>query len=229
MSESKVNLSKIKQAVKHASYQQRARKQQRVEKAFPFFSGLRTLDPKLASINAVYEEYVNGISSPEMAMSLRVAYMMIAMCSYINPHRILDLGSGFSSYLFRSWAKTENREVEVYSIDDNEFWLLRTEEFLVKHSLDAVNLLAWSAFQELPKTKWDLIFYDLGSMETRIQNFEYVINQGALIVVDDIHKSSYATHIKQVLNQQQYGNHEFFNLEAYTLDKFGRYSGLVQG
>src|SRR5690348_5146340 len=60
-----------------------------------------TLDPCRAELEAEHRAYVREVSSPEYTISLGLAAFLLALCRSRRPGRILDLGSGFSSYLFR--------------------------------------------------------------------------------------------------------------------------------
>jgi len=53
------------------------------------------------SIKSEHKVYIEHISSPEMAMSLELAYFIMNYCIEYKPKRLLDLGSGFSSFVFR--------------------------------------------------------------------------------------------------------------------------------
>ena len=108
-------------------------------------------------LRPLYEEYVTSVSTADMAVSLPIASLCLALCRIEHPKRILDLGSGFSSFIFRMHA-TELGGCEVYSADDSAEWLHKTRDYLITKQMPATNLYEWP----LPKDtdKFDFIFHD---------------------------------------------------------------------
>ena len=47
-----------------------------------------------------YEEYIQIVSTPDMAISLETACFLFIFSDLISASKILDLGSGFSSFVF---------------------------------------------------------------------------------------------------------------------------------
>jgi hypothetical protein len=67
----------------------------------------KRIQKKYPDLQKTYEEkkndykHVNEISNEIMAASLELIIFCIVMCDMIKPKKILDLGSGFSSFAFR--------------------------------------------------------------------------------------------------------------------------------
>lgn len=181
-----------------------------------------------AELADTYQEYVISVSDPIMAMSLQLAIFMRELCNSIQPRRILDLGSGFSSYVFRRYASDAVSQPEVWSIDDNEWWLEKTRLFLDSHGLPISNLLTWDEFIADEQGLFDVILHDLGDIEFRAKVFEDVIGlsePGGFVILDDTHKSRYRN--PALLKLRRLTSFDSYNLQAYTLDEMGRWAMLL--
>ena len=77
-------------------------------------------------------------------------------------------------------------------------------------------------------SSWDLIFYDLGNMQTRIRYisliFDLAFKSNSTLVLDDIHKKNYRKFVYKLLKKYDGG---LFYLKSYTLDIYGRFCGIV--
>ena len=194
-------------------------------------SALDNLDEKGFLAKKIFEEeynyYVSNISSPDMAVSLETASMMKVLVDELKPEKILDLGSGFSSFLFRSLL-SDNYQPKIVSVDDNEFWLEKTKIYLSAKGLNTENLYTWSEFEATNQERYDFIFHDLGSMETRKQalpfTVKYLSKEHGILILDDVHKVHYYDFAVDALKDHQL---KVIDVKENTLDKFGRYSCLV--
>ena len=182
-------------------------------------------------IRSVYEEYVNSISTDDKAVSLELAYLLRFIVMKINPRLIVDLGSGFSSFLFRHYwmerAKSGD-DCRVLSCDDNPYWLERTATFLQRHGFPDSGLLLWDRFlEEHGDARPDLILHDLGHMPRRIETLPQVLNlrtKQTILIVDDVHKTPMrAETLKQIRARDLRG----YDLTRFTYDRFGRYAWMV--
>jgi predicted O-methyltransferase YrrM len=183
--------------------------------------------PARSALLPFYREYVATVSTQVMAISLELAVFLSVTCDECRPARILDLGSGFSSFVFRTYMLKASPLPEVWSVDDDAHWLERTRESLVKHDLPTEQLLTWSSFQQRSPGVFDLILYDLGNMETRKRTLEHVLEysaEGSVLILDDVQKPEYGSYARKFLKGRQHG---LYSLRRYTLDDFGRYSLLV--
>lgn len=203
--------------------------QKRIYNRFPSLTYSQQQFKEITSfLEPHYNQYVNEVSTPQMALSLKAAVFMFILCDVIKPKRVLDLGSGFSSFVLRTYAVT-HREVKVWSIDDNHEWLDRTKAYLVEHELSTERLMLWDEFyQSLTIDPFDFVVHDMGSMIFRQQVLSEVIKmvqsgQG-LIFLDDVHKPLYARYVRHCLLDS---SSLYFDLILDTLDQYQRYCGLI--
>lgn len=174
-----------------------------------------------------YNEYIHGVSNEIMTVSLELCLVLLSLCEFRRPRRILDLGSGFSSFLFRFYAAGADPEPEVWSVDDSTEWLEKTRSYLADHDLPASNLLTWDALIGRDAGRFDLVLYDLGGFDFRRDSFSRVLEYlgaGAFLVVDDMHAAEYGRHVIQRLRRDDIPH---FSIRSYTNDKYGRYSLLA--
>ena len=180
-------------------------------------------------LKAHYREYTNRVSSDSMAISYELACLLWTLCEATEPRRILDMGSGFSSFVFRRYQLTAGLRPEVWSVDEDGSWLDKTGDYLGSHGLSNDNLYTWDEFRKMEPGSFDLISHDLGYMEDRPQVFEGLLGlrqPDGLIVIDDIQKPQYREGIAEKL--RQHDSVEGFYLRRLTLDKHLRYAMLVK-
>jgi predicted O-methyltransferase YrrM len=174
-----------------------------------------------------YTEYVSGVSDQIMAASLELSRFLLFFCETRKPARILDLGSGFTSFVFRAYAKAAPGGPVVWSVDDSVEWLGKTREYLASKGLGTENLVSWDEFESLRLEPFDFILYDLGGFEFRKNSFEQVLNRmakGGVLVVDDMHAAEYGLHVKRKVAERGLSG---YSIRRYTHDRFNRYSLLV--
>lgn len=178
-------------------------------------------------LKAAYGSYVKQISTEDMAASLKASSFLYILASITHPSRILDLGSGFSSFVFRLYSKECNHGVEVFSVDDNEEWLVKTRSFLHSQGIEGMNLFHWQEFRQGNHVGFDLIFHDLGSMELRAETLPEVLSLcrlDGLIVLDDMHSEYYRPLALKTVRKTGF---HLCSVRKYTLDKFGRFSEIA--
>lgn len=166
-------------------------------------------------IESDYHEYIKTISTEKMAISLESSAFLAAFSKIKEPKKILDLGSGFSSFVLNNFTDSE-----VISIDDNADWLEKTRQYLLKKEIKDFKLELWDNFNT--NVEFDLIFHDLGSMQTRMSELAKVLSfskVGGFTFLDDVHKEEYNIFISN-LDSKKY---EQYNLFYLTSDKFDRY------
>jgi predicted O-methyltransferase YrrM len=183
-----------------------------------------------AEMKAAFREYTGGVSFEGMPFSLESACLLWSLCEVTSPKRILDMGSGFSSYVYRRYQASARMKPEVWSVDESEEWLEKTREYLVSHELSDDNLFYLGDFQALEPGGFDLISLDLGPLEERPDIFEKLVallNPEGLILLDDMHGAEYRIEIARRLKA-----HDLvvgYSVRWLTLDKFLRYCLLVRG
>ena len=179
------------------------------------------------SMRSAYDQYIKDISNKNMAVSWETSCYMQGIARARHATKILDLGSGFSSYVFREYAKKFNHNAVIHSVDDNEFWLEKTKSFLAGFDMPIDNLIALPNFQKENKLKFDLIFHDLGNMTTRAQLLPLVlkvIEPNGLLILDDMHKKKYRVEANREIKK---AGLSIFSLRKYTLDEIGRFAAIA--
>jgi predicted O-methyltransferase YrrM len=190
--------------------------------AFPFAEGLAIATKKL---DQAYTEYTGRVSTPDMAISLEASAFLWVLCEHLQPISILDLGSGFSSFVFRSYAATGPAKVR--TIDNDPLWLERTNEFLSAHRLPIEDMAIWNDVAFKSADPFELIFYDLGGMSMRGRELPILlqqVGQKTVLVLDDMHKEGYA---ETVDHEVRAGGWRYFDALPYTMDQYGRFLGVV--
>jgi predicted O-methyltransferase YrrM len=161
-----------------------------------------------------------------MAVSLELAAFLAALCESARPCRILDVGSGFTSYVFRRYI--DPTDCQVWSVDDDPEWLDRTAAFLRASDLPVDNMLTWEEFRQNTTLNFDLVCHDIGNKTGRAASLPAILSvtaPGGLVIIDDLHKPRNRPAITATLQQ---GGHSYWSLRGVTLDSFGRYALLAR-
>ena len=180
-------------------------------------------------MRAAYEEYTRNISHEGWPLSFESACLLWSLCEATGPKRILDLGSGFSSFIFRLYRSTAKMEPTIWSVDEDSDWLEKTRVFLRSHELPDDNLINWRTLQATEPGSFDLTSLDLADIDERVNIFEKLLNwltPGGLLLLDDMHNSAYRKEIMRMLGSQN--SVEGYSVRWLTLDKTLRYCLLVR-
>ncbi len=201
----------------------------RLKKVFPedFFSKNLLQPDEYQQLKPVYDRYIKDVSSKEMAVSWQTSCFLYAAAKTRDCKKILDLGSGFSSYLFRAYAINSRNGASIYSVDDNDFWLEKTRTFLTEHEMPVDQLSTLSDFDQQNKSGFDLIFHDLGSMATRAELLSFAISllePGGMLVLDDMHKTRYRS---VAAGKVKKAGLCLYSIRKYTLDELGRFAEIA--
>ena len=200
----------------------------RIQKKYPHLQ--KTYETKKDEyehkILTTYEEYISKVSSEIMAIS---SVFCILMCDMMRPKKIVDFGSGYSSYIFRSLSSIigEDYHPTIWSVDDSSEWINKTKKFLYSHNISSDNVITWDAFIQQDFGLFDFILYDLGGFEFRKENLKQIIklcNKNGMIIFDDMHSAEYGRYLNKILKKN---NCTCFDIRYYSRDKFGRYSKLA--
>jgi predicted O-methyltransferase YrrM len=178
-------------------------------------------------IEPYYKDYISRFSREVVALSFELSTFIMVLCNIMKPKKILDLGSGFSSFIFRSYMSKANPKPLVWTVDDSPEWLEISKIFININELSTENLSTWQDFIKEDVGTFDLILFDLGSFPFRKKVFREVlklVSSNGLIVLDDIHNPAYRPYVKRVVNES---NFNYYSLKNFTKDKFGRFSLLV--
>ncbi|MDA3788091.1 MAG: methyltransferase domain-containing protein [Desulfobacula sp.] len=170
--------------------------------------------------------YTENVSAN--AASLPCCLYLLALCDMLRPNRILDLGSGISSYCLRLYKKYKDPEVEIHSIDADEAWLQTSKQYCATRVLDTTHFWNWDDFKGT-QGRFDLIFLDIDMSPKRKLYFQPVFDQfaveGSFILLDDMHKSIIGRPFDKLMDKAY---HQEYNIKALTLDQYGRFSRLIK-
>ncbi|MFP4058142.1 MAG: hypothetical protein ACLF0G_14840 [Candidatus Brocadiia bacterium] len=199
--------------------------------ARPRFAPLRRYrelaPPAREALEAAYARYVAGVSPAWMAVSLELAVFLLVLARALRPGRVVDLGSGFSSLVFRRYRQEAGPAPEVWSVDDSPGWLERTGEFLAAEGLPADGLATWETFAADPPGGLDLVLHDLGSLACRRRTLPQALDllgPDGVLVLDDANYASVRRRAVRVLRARGLRVHR---LGALTRDRYGRYALLA--
>ena len=173
-----------------------------------------------------YEQYVKEVSHADMATSLELAAFMYSICKLNHYTKLLDMGSGLSSFVFRLYAK-ENPGVTVFSVDDDAVWLEKTKDFLRQHQLATDNIFTLDQFLKSGEEEFDCILHDLNFVEVRINYVELIMKiakQNGIVIFDDVHKPDY---LFALLAKLKGIKARVYNVKPVTLDNYKRFALAV--
>lgn len=201
-----------------------------LKRRYPLF---RAIDPVAwgriqDELRDAYEDYVANTSDAGAAVSFQLATLLVYICQTQNPRRLLDLGSGFSSFILRRYAATQNGAVSVTSIDDSGAWLEKTKAFLSARNVSTDRVITWEALRQDAGAKdFDLVLNDFSNIDTRLTILQDVVpwvKPGGLLILDDMHMLRYRAPIEKALESLGLKS---FSLRRFCLDEIGRYPYLV--
>ena len=157
-------------------------------------------------------------------ISVELSEYIINLCKEKSPQTILDMGSGWSSFLFRTICQNSF----VLSIDDNKDWLTKTVEFCKQHNVEPKNMVLWNDLNVHEyKNTFDIALHDFGNRQARSEVLPFVINMmksGGILIIDDMHKKDLRVRVEEILQQN---NLNWTDLKYCTLDKASRYAYRV--
>ncbi|MBU2529274.1 class I SAM-dependent methyltransferase [bacterium] len=171
-----------------------------------------------------YNDYTKGTSAAFMAASIEISVFNLILCDFLKPASVIDLGSGFSSFVFRYFSRKNNLGTKVFSVDDDALWLKKTAEYLEKNKIQSDNMLTLDDIGRIGTEKFDIIFHDMGNMQTRTNMLGFTmdhVKETGIIVLDDMHKADYEKTAKTIMKEHGF---KCLSLRKYTLDELGRFS-----
>lgn len=184
---------------------------------------------ELATVSAelvdAYTDYVQTVSEAEHAVSLQTAAYLLFLCRTQEAERVLDLGSGFSSYVLQHYADTAPYPVTAYHVDTDPVWGERTTAFAERYGV-AVRVESWSDFIGIVHGPFDIVFHDLAGGDTRNETMPYassLVMWGGLIVFDDCHHDGHRDNARAVCARDGL---QWFSLHRQTSDTFSRFAAI---
>jgi glycosyl transferase family 2 len=174
------------------------------------------------SFEAAFHHYVTHCSIETEAISLEASYYLLDLLMAARVDRILDLGSGWSSFVFRFFKRLSGRDVHVCSVDTSEHWRTVTAGFLADQGLDSDHLRLWP---DLGEGTYDLVFFDIGRPWERPPHLETAFDRTSrTLICDDMHYPEYRQACEALAAARGL---QLQLLAARTTDRFGRFLGRI--
>jgi hypothetical protein len=157
-------------------------------------------------LKPAYLDYVSHFSAPLISLSLNRAMFLFFFSKLIQSKQILDLGSGFSSYVFGLHIQ-QHGTGGVISVDDSDFWLGETRRFLEKHKVTVSQLWSLDQYHRCEQKAPDLGFLDLGDISMRQQLLPDLLNKvkrsQMILILDDFHIPAYRRFIIHLCKEME--------------------------
>ncbi len=219
----RTNLERVRRRREHARAFRDARRQapwlRDVERAW---WGARR---RLRRAHGVYTDHV---SNPGHAISLETAALLQTLLEVRAPREVLDLGSGFTSYVARLHQARSGAAMRVKSIDDSPHWMERTREYLASNGLGADALGTLEDLGSGDAGAYDVVCYDMGSMATRAAWLERALAfarpGSGVVILDDCHDAAYRAQVVEAVHAR---GGQLLDVRALTFDRFGRFAYLA--
>lgn len=166
------------------------------------------------SIKKAYIRYLTEVSGRTIAWEL--VEFLDQLMLWLKPKRVLDLGSGFTSYFFRQYS------TEVWSVDHDPKWLEITRDLLEHYGVVDERLVLLDEFQF--KGMYDIIIIDTGPTEMdRVKLFEPARKHcSGAIILDDINSVEL-----QAAAREFFKDDVIFDLWSDVADIYGRYAWMI--
>lgn len=185
--------------------------------AVPELDGIQpAMAPHIERLTPSHTDYCARIGHPVHAASLELTALVLLLCERLAVQKVVDLGSGFTSWALRDWAR--ERDVTVHSVDDSAEWLEKTRGYLAERGFTDDRLHVWPEFAAGGfEGSFDLVVHDLGFMDTRFEVLDTVVGlarPGGLVLLDDMHKPDF--------RDKALAHLEAKGLTAYSLKRITR-------
>jgi len=194
--------------------------------AIPELDGIEAaMAPHAARLAPIHADYCARVGHPVHAASVELTALVLALCERRQVERVVDLGSGFTSWALRDWARSQPRDITVHSVDDSPEWLEKTRAYLSETDLADDTLHVWSQFVGKGLSgSFDLVVHDLGFMDTRYEVLDEAIalaRPGGIVLLDDMHKPDFRDKALARLEAQ---SKAVYSLKKLTRDKLTRFA-----
>lgn len=109
--------------------------------------------------------------------------------------RVLELGSGFSTWALRLWQQGVGKDVDIWTVDDERLWLAVTKAEITAlgYRQDHFYFLH-QVIEADPSELFDVVFVDMDSTATRVSMAKDIVHwtrPGGLIILDDWQMNHY--------------------------------------
>jgi hypothetical protein len=192
----------------------------RLRRDIPRFPGHSEIGRAADDLRLAYQTYVSDVSTPGMAASLETMALLLALCRAERVTSAIDLGSGFSSYVLRIWAR--EADCVVFSVDDDAGWLARSKKFLAEQGVPLGELCLWPT---VPNRTFDLVFHDLASGIRREEAMTIALQASSRFVIFD--DAQHRGHRAAMTAACAEVGARLYSLRALTVDWMKRYAMLA--
>ena len=229
----KSGVVRAKRRMADLSPQEAVRARRDMDAAIEVVPELATLEqdmgPLIDRFTADHDHYCTHVGHPVHAASLELVAFLVALVDRLRPGRVIDLGSGFTSFALRQQAaEMGDAGAEIHSVDDSPEWLEKTRGYLQEKGVSTANLHTWQDLdREALDGSFDLVLHDMGFMDTRLRTLHEAIGlarPGAVVVLDDMHKPDYR---RQALEQLDARGQHPYSMKLLTRDSLTRYAYLM--
>jgi predicted O-methyltransferase YrrM len=177
-----------------------------------------TLRPFGEALVGPYVDYCLNVSRRGMAISIETATLFAYICSVKRAIRVLDLGSGFTSYVARCVG-----DVAV-SVDDSQEWLDKTAEFLTRYKVSTDGLIMWDDWVTDPGGPYDVIIHDYSAGEKReaaMWDAAGVLAHDGVLIFDD---AQHDGHRAEMFRVAEHHGLRVVNVQPVTEDEVHRFA-----
>jgi hypothetical protein len=140
---------------------------------------------------------------------------------------VIDMGSGFGSYLIREF---NTGMYDPISVDIKKWRLDLTHEFCFHNHQNDGSFILWKEFQNRMWMDLSLILFNIGNTGQRLNYFKPVfdkyLHKGVRILINDAHKTAVRAHLQRLLKLYE---HRYLGVKEQTLDEYGRFCVLIEG
>ena len=201
-------------------------------------AGVEPLPPRLApdeqelaaltrELAPLHERYVSEVSNRFWAASLELSAFLWHLCRTVEVRNVLELGSGFTTYVFRRYAAESDEHVRVLSAEGDDAWLEKTGTFLGATGTPDGELVP---LRELDGTmgehRFDLVFNDIfGEIRPAATALaaDHTTPDG-LLVLDDANRTPDR---RSLLSAAKKHRLTTYDLRPWTHDAIGRFALLA--
>lgn len=183
--------------------------------------------PYYHNLAPAFELYIGNVSPRSMAIPIETSAFLWWLCVETKAKSVVDLGSGFTSYVLRLYASQCDYPVVVHSVDDDPYWLERSVRFCEFHKgLDLDGFLSDDEWMASDQT-YDVIVHDMASGDKRNEFAGHAadrLNAGGHLLLDDAQNHSHHHAFSDVC---RYRGMTLVDIWAQTIEEAGRFAALA--
>ena len=186
---------------------------------------IRELQEYRKIIEPYHENYIRDFTHPGYAFSLESSALLFWVIARNKPEKILDLGSGFTSFVIRFAKQQLQLNSVCTSIDLEENWLDKTKEFLNLHAIQHDCLELFSMSDVNLNASYNLIVSDSSGDRTSIlETYLPNLAENGIVILDDMHSHRLRKEAREV--GIKFGL-KYRSLYKFTIDDFGRFAAVL--